>query len=79
MSRESEALGLFDGYEEALVEDLLAGVLRKVQLVEAGVATGQTHDVVTLDLSDCELLRAAHSNESLEPVHWHLAAACHEL
>ena len=79
VSGESKALSLLDGYHESLVQNLLARVLRQIDLVEAGVTARQSHDVLRLDLCNRELLRASHADQSSEAVERHLRAARHEL
>jgi hypothetical protein len=61
------------------MKNLLGGVLREINLIEAGVSTGESHDIISLDLGDGELLRASHADESLEAVEGNLGAACHKL
>lgn len=78
-SCETESLGLLNGDHKSLMKDLLGWILWKINLVEAGVSTGQPHDIFSLDLSDGKLLRASHANQSLETIQRHLGTTCDKL
>mmetsp|Transcript_25144 Transcript_25144/g.68340 ORF Transcript_25144/g.68340 Transcript_25144/m.68340 type:complete len:205 (-) Transcript_25144:786-1400(-) len=65
-------------HEQTLTQHLLALVLRQVQLVEAGVCTGQAARRA-IRLVDLELLGPANALQRLEALQGHLACAGDEL
>ncbi len=70
-------LALGDGEDEFLDEYVLGLVVGEVELVEAGVGSGEP--VLLELLVDVELLHAVHAPEVLEALHRHPRAARHEL